>query len=423
MASGNEKQADCSIRQTPSILVVDDRSENIDLVEAVLSGLDLNLLKATSGEEALELFHKHSLALVILDVCMPGMDGLELARRIRATAGAPPILLVTALACNDGVVKRGYDIGVVDFVFKPFEPAVLRAKVQVFNEMFRLRQVERRRAQEAEAIYKELAERESQVHRLASELELRKAELDSQNRELVLSNSQLNSFAHVVSHDLRQPLSSILDYLELIEDFGGDASVLQWVKSSQTVGRSMQDLIDKVLAYSRAGQLPEVTTVDPGAALATALENLRASVKDSEAQITHGKLQGVIGSESLLACLFQNLIGNSIKYRATDPPRIHIDQTWCDDQKKWQFRVRDNGRGFKTGDENHIFEMFSRCQDGGEVAGCGIGLATCKNIVEAHGGRIWARPGSHGGAEFIFLLPGAAPELREFHVIGGMNGN
>ena len=401
----------------PSILVVDDRDENINLVRATLSGLDVNLITASTGEQALELFDEHEFALVLLDVCMPGMDGVELARRIKSRTSSGPILLNTALAPADYAVEKAYEIGVVDFLFKPFAPAVLRAKVQVFAELFQLRQWQQQRTRQMEGLYESLLRRQSEIERLASELAEQKAELDLRNRDLTLRNSQLHSFAHVMSHDLRQPLGSIMDYLELIKDFtagspGGGAlqPAVRWIESSLQVGRGMQELIEEVLAYSRLGRIQETSTVDTGFALARARGNLQASIQESGARVVHQSLPVVFGSESLLTCLFQNLIGNAIKFRSPLPPEVHVTTAWSEDEKKWRFRVSDNGRGFKREDAARIFDMFSRCGDNRTIPGSGIGLAICKRIVEDHGGRIWAQPGDHSGAEFVFVLPGVAPE-------------
>ncbi len=208
-------------------------------------------------------------------------------------------------------------------------------------------------------------------------------------------------------------MGAILDYLELIEDSAGDRlepDTVRWIESSLKVGRSMQALIDNILAYSRLGCIEEMTTVDTGAAFARALENLPASIKESGATVTHGTLAPGLGSEVLLTCLFQNLIGNAIKYRSAAPPRIHVVQIWCERGGKWCFHVSDNGRGFKSEDTLRIFDMFSRGNERDGIAGAGIGLAVCKRIVAAHGGRIWAQPRFPGGAEFKFLLPGGAPQ-------------
>jgi signal transduction histidine kinase len=421
----------CPAEGRPSILVVDDRDENISLVEATLSDLDVNVLKASSGEQALELLDTREFALLLLDVCMPGMDGVVLARSIMSRTNPPPILLNTALACNDDTVEEAYEIGVADFLFKPFAPVVLRAKVQVFVELFRIRHSEYQRTREMEKLYQDLLRRQSEVQRLATELAEQKAELDLRNRDLILRNTQLNSFAHVMSHDLRQPLGSILDYLELIKDFAGNSPggctfqqpALRWIELSLKVGRGMQDLIENVLAYSRLGRIQEMSIVDTNAALNRAHGNLQAGMKESGARIFHESLPAVFGSESLLTCLFQNLICNAIKYRSALTPKVRITTAWIEEESKWLFRVFDNGRGFKCEDTARIFEMFSRCDESRSIPGAGIGLAICKRIVEDHGGRIWAQPASQGGAEFAFLLPGIAPEANRPARIGETNVN
>lgn len=395
----------------PSILVVDDREDNFALVEAILCGMDVNFVFASSGKQALELFEQHELALALLDVCMPEMDGLECARQMRMRGSFLPVIFATAEDRDEAFERRAYSLGSADFLYRPLEPTALRAKVQVFLDLFRLRQAEEIKICEMEALHESLVQQWAEADTMAAELALQKVELERRNNDLVLRNSQLDSFTHVVSHDLRQPLGSILDYLELIEQVGGerlDVDTTGWVKSCRRIGRNMQALIDDVLDYSRLGGKPlAMSVVDVNTALNNALESLNASVKESGAILSYGGLATVLGSERLLTCLLQNLIGNAIKYRGANPPEIHVSCAWLDDESKWCFRVADNGRGFKADDQERIFEMFGRGGNVNGVPGTGVGLATCKKIIEAHGGRIWAESKSGKGSEFFFVLPDA----------------
>lgn len=393
----------------PSILVLDDRHENIAVIAAMLSGMDVNLVVASAGPEALELFDRQELALALLDVCMPEMDGFEVASEMRSRGSNVPFIFVTAQNRNQNFVTRAYSIGSADFLYKPLEPIVLRAKVQVFLDLFRLRHEEKLKVRELERLQESLVQQWAQADKMS-------AELARQNSELTLRNNQLNSFSYVVSHDLRQPLGSILDYLELIGHSSGehlDADTAGWVKSCRRIGHAMQSLIDDVLDYSRLGGKPvAMSPVDTTAALMNALESLHVTVKESGAQISYGRLPTVLGSEKLLTSLLQNLIGNSIKYRGAKPPEIRLTSAWREDDRKWCFRIADNGRGFKGEDCERIFEMFGRGTNVSGVPGTGIGLATCKRIVEAHGGRIWAESRFGEGSEFYFVLSDGGSESR-----------
>ena len=399
----------------PSILILDDRPENILIIEAMLSGLDVNLLEATSGPMALELLEEHSIAAALIDVSIPGVAGFDVAFQMRSRGEAVPIIFITPLDFSVQSTMRACSVGATDFVYAPVEPTVLRTKVQGFLDLFRLRQTEELRLRSLKELNDVLAANQAEAEKLASEVALQREDLERQNRELTVRNKQLDSFAHVVSHDLRQPLGSILDYIELIEDSWGehlDANSLRWIKACIGLGDQMRMLIERILDFSRLGsRVPLMRPVDTSAVLAAALDSLHAAVKESGALIRCDVLPTVLGSEHLLTCLFQNLIDNAIKYRGPEPPRIQVRCGRCrDDKKMWCFRVIDNGRGFEEADRERVFEMFGRCDNVGDTPGTGIGLAMCKRIVEAHSGRIWAKSSPRRGAQFIFVLPDAFAE-------------
>ena len=390
----------------PSILVVDDEPRNIRVIEAALSGVNADVLSAVSGIGALELAEGRRIAVAVLDVCMPEMDGFDLALRLQSSQEyRVPIIFLTALDRNDEAsMVRAYSTGSADFLYKPLDPIMLRAKVEVFIDLFLLH--------ESEAL------KSHHLKRLKGELELR-------NQELTLRNCELDSFTHVISHDLRQPLGSILNYLELIEESGAvsDPDSARWIKSCVSLGGSMQSLIEKTLDFVRlSGKAPEMSDTDANAALAKALANLGALVRESGARIISDALPTITGSESLLTSLFQNIIGNAIHYRGTEPPHIEVRCQQQAEDGAWRFRISDNGRGFDNAAAERIFEMFGRCDEAASVPGTGIGLAFCKRIVEAHGGRIWAESCRGQGAQFYFVLPCAGSALLPPSEEGYRNG-
>lgn len=172
----------------------------------------------------------------------------------------------------------------------------------------------------------------------------------------------------------------------------------------------MHDLINALLAYSRldtagAPSAPE----DCEAALERALENLKVSIEDSDAVVTHGPLPRIRADATQIVQLFQNLVGNAIKFRRKDvPPRVRVEAELCADD--WHFSVRDNGIGIDPKRANRIFVIFQRLHGRDDYPGTGIGLAICKKIVERHGGRIWVESGPGDGSVFRFTLPRAAGE-------------
>ena len=225
-------------------------------------------------------------------------------------------------------------------------------------------------------------------------------------RELARSNLELQQFAYVVSHDLREPLRMVVSYLGLMEQRYGEKlekGAREYMDFAVNGGTRMQQLIDDLLAYSRVNvsSKPKEPT-DLEKVLTRTLTNLGAALTESGAVITHEPLPMVRADESQMVQLFQNLIGNSIKYRGERPPEIQITSKRTG--KEWTFSIKDNGIGIEPEYHQRIFEMFQRLHSSERYEGTGIGLAIAKRIVEHHGGRIWVESEAGKGATFIFTL-------------------
>ncbi len=240
------------------------------------------------------------------------------------------------------------------------------------------------------------------------DLERAQRELAATIAELRRSNTELEQFAGVVSHDLAAPLSVVNGYLELLGDLYGDdldGQARKWVSSaSRAVGR-MQHLIDALLTYARAGSGPcRAEKADLGEVLDQALMDLRVAVKEaSAAVVVPADLPTAVCDPTLIRQLLQNLIGNAVKYRRPDRPcRVTVSAEPAD--HGWMVSVADNGLGIPPAERDRVFEMFARV-DGRPGAGHGVGLSTCQRIVERHGGRIWAGAGEDGGTVISFTLP------------------
>jgi PAS domain S-box-containing protein len=227
--------------------------------------------------------------------------------------------------------------------------------------------------------------------------------------ELNRSNEELGQFAYVVSHDLQEPLRMVASYTQLLSRrYKGklDSDADEFISFAVDGASRMQRLIQDLLAYSRVGtkgkDLLDTSSED---ALQQALINLRGAIKDSGALVTHDPLPAVLADEMQLIQLFQNLVGNAIKYQSPGVPRVHVSAT-RNGVRKWVFSVRDNGLGIDPQYFEKIFGMFQRLHKREEFAGTGIGLAICKKIVERHGGNISveSRPGL--GSTFRFALAG-----------------
>jgi PAS domain S-box-containing protein len=238
------------------------------------------------------------------------------------------------------------------------------------------------------------------------------AELEAKARDLARSNDELEQFAYVASHDLQEPLRMVSSYTQLLarrygDRFDGDGR--EFMEFIVDGAARMKQLIEDLLAYSRVGTRGhEFQPTSSAAALAKALANLRAAQEASGAVITHDELPEVIADGAQLTQLFQNLVGNAIKFRGEDVPRIHVLAETL--EQVWVFRVRDNGIGLDTKYAERIFMMFQRLHNKSEYPGTGIGLAICKKIVERHGGRIWVESEPDKGCTFGFTLPRHRPE-------------
>jgi len=221
------------------------------------------------------------------------------------------------------------------------------------------------------------------------------------------SNEQLQQFAYITSHDLQEPLRMVISYLQLLErrySNALDSDAHEFIAYAVDGAARMRALISGLLQYSRLdGDQDTQEPVSAGEILDRALNNLSVAITDSGAVITHDTLPQIQADPLQFMQLFQNLIGNAIKFRSQEPPKIHIGVEKKGEE--WQFSVKDNGIGIAPEYQERVFAMFQRLHNRTEYAGTGIGLAICKKIVERHGGRIWIESEAGKGATFYFTLP------------------
>jgi PAS domain S-box-containing protein len=231
--------------------------------------------------------------------------------------------------------------------------------------------------------------------------------LAQRTEELARSNAELEQFASVASHDLQEPLRTVANFAQFLQErYKGklDAKADEFIDFMVEGVTRMQEMIDDLLAYSRVGSGgKEFVPADCAAALEQALKNLQAAVEESGAQVTYDPLPIVKCDRAQITQLFQNLVGNSIKFRSGQPPRIHVGVERG--PSEWVFSVKDNGIGIDPQYADRVFEIFQRLHTRREYAGSGIGLAIAEKIAERHGGRIWVESKLHQGATFFFTLP------------------
>src|SRR5207247_9731925 len=231
--------------------------------------------------------------------------------------------------------------------------------------------------------------------------------LEAQAAELARSNADLEQFAYAASHDLKEPLRAVTSFVQLLaRRYKGrlDNDADEFIQYAVEGTSRMATMVDDLLEYSRAGRHHEpFQPTDSGEALTRALANLALVIKESRAVVTSEGLPRVNGDALELAIVFQNLIGNAIKFRGEEPPQVHVSA--LRERRRWLFSVRDNGIGIDPAHRERIFALFQRLHGRDRYPGSGIGLTICKKIVERHGGSIWASSTPGIGSTFYFTLP------------------
>jgi len=494
------------------LLLVDDDPSNLLALQAILEPLGQDLMLAQTGTDALRLCLEHDFAAILLDVRMPEMDGFETAEMIRARKRSlqTPILFVTAYR-SDEQLFRGYNLGAVDFLFKPIVPEILQSKVNVFVELRRTEQLLRRKAEElasAEERFRAVLEaapdamvitnqagtielansradtlfgrpREALIGRdihsvlpdwecpeeehpnigqppaperrlLAyrddgssfpaeitrnsfhtpdgllittairdatdqadAEARIQKTNLELEKRvaqrtaALRYSNEALRQFAWAASHDLQEPIRTVVTYAQwLAQIMNGnlgtrESKMLATIEQHASRLNLLLGALRQYIQVSDSGQQAR-TMVDCNAVVKAAAWNLQAMIQESGASIECGPLPQLSSLELPLVQLFQNLISNAIKYRSTEPPVIRISAK--EGENCWIFSVQDNGIGIDPKYVDYIFGVFRRLH-GSQKSGTGIGLAICRAAAERLGGSIWVESTPGTGSTFFVSLP------------------
>ncbi|HUG21409.1 ATP-binding protein [Piscinibacter sp.] len=370
-----------------TVLIVDDMPANLGVLTSHLERQGYTAVVAQGGEEGVERAEFVCPDLILLDVMMPGVDGFETCRRLKANPVTRdiPVIFMTALT-DTGDKLTGFAVGAVDYVTKPLNGAEVLARIDTHLTLYGLRQ--QLAAQNAQ-LQEEIAARE---HTQAA---------------LQRSNTELEQLAYVASHDMQEPLRMVASYLQLVaQRYKGqlDADADEFIGYAVDGAKRMQALINDLLAYSRVGtKARPFEQTDCSKVMDTALANLRIAIQESGARITRGPLPVVKGDPLQLLQLFQNLIGNALKFKRVDPIEVHVAAEPADGE--WRFTVRDNGIGIAAEYHERIFVLFQRLHGRGDYPGTGIGLAICKKIVERHGGRIGVQSQLGAGAAFSFTIP------------------
>ncbi len=407
-----------------NILVVDDRQENLLVLEGVLDDPGYHLVKARSGEEALKHLLDQGFALILLDARMPGMDGFETARVIRAREKTHdiPIIFITAEYKTPEYISRGYALNAVDYILKPFDREILRAKVSVLVELYRKTAQVKRQAellQESEKHLENMVqERTTSLQEANKQLqqeitERRRAEeaLKERSGQLEGANKELEAFTYSVSHDLRAPLRAIQGFAQIIvrrHRTSLNEEGQHYFDNIVEASDQMSKLIEDLLTYSRLGrQAVHFKPVSLEDLLAEVVDNLAARVTEADAYFSlpsSDNLPVIHGNRTLLSQIFTNLLDNALNYRRPEIP-LRVALTCQTEADYSVIRVTDNGIGIPPEFHEKIFTIFQRLHSQEECPGTGIGLAIVKKSVELLGGRIWVESVVGEGSTFCVKLP------------------
>src|ERR1700758_3143566 len=370
------------MNEKPKVLIVDDKPENLIALEIVLKELDINLIKATSGNEALKATLHHNFALALLDVQMPEMDGYELAGILREEEKTSrlPFIFISAVYTDNLNVFKGYEQGAFSFITKPFKPEILINKVTFFIEKY---------------------QQEIALVRLNEDLK-------NKNDDLEIINKELDAFTYSVSHDLRAPLRAANSYAKMLEEDYEKQLDEEGRRMLANINRNVEKmtaLIDSLLDLSRLGKKEiRKIIVNTNELVKEVLGELLQNLSGKQVHSKINNLPDAYGDAELLKIVFTNLLSNAIKYSGKkDEPLIEIGAMVENDKNIYY--VKDNGTGFNMTYKNKLFGVFQRLHRSDEFEGTGVGLAIVLRIVIRHGGTVWAESEVEKGATFYFSLP------------------
>ena len=414
-----------------SLLMVDDRPENLLALEAILGGRGLNLVRANSGREALKAMLAQEFALILMDIAMPDLDGYETAELIRRHERfrLTPIIFLTANHYAEAHVFKGYSIGAVDYLLKPLVPEVLLSKVSVFVELYTNRQMLKAQAAALQQSYDQMEQRvlartgELAASNLALQAEVAERQRVEAERVALLEREQAarleaetmnrlkDEFLATLSHELRTPLNAILGWTHVLESGKRDEAVI--ARATRVIRNSAQaqaQLVTHILDVSRiiSGRLPlRMSDVDVRAVICDTLETLQPAVVAKGIAITT-RFEGdaaLIGDRDRLQQVFWNVLSNAIKFTPKGGEvRIELTATPQD----IHLTVADNGSGIEPEFLPRVFDRFTQADASQARAhgGLGLGMAIVRHLVELHGGVVGVDSlGKDLGTTVTVILP------------------
>jgi signal transduction histidine kinase len=381
--------------EKPKILAVDDKPANLFALAKILDKIDVELFKAQSGKEALELTLDHDFALVLLDVQMPDMDGYEVTELLRSEESTKriPIIFITAIDRDEKFEIKGYETGAVDFIFKPFDERILLSKVKVFVELYK-------------------AEMELVMANVQLEASAERANLMAQ--EAINAAQAKAEFLANMSHEIRTPMNAIMGFADIMAEEELTEQQSEYLKIIRNSGKNLLGIIDDILNLAKI-QAGKLKTEIISCSLDELLESIHILMKPVAAQknlkfdISRcDNLPEKINTDPtrLRQCMI-NLIGNAIKFTEQGHVMINVCMLQENDKSFIRFDVEDTGIGIPPEKHQGIFDSFTQV-DGGttrKYGGTGLGLAITKHLVQLLNGKI-SLSSEHGkGSVFSIIIP------------------
>ncbi len=367
------------------LLLFEDNLGDAGLIEEMLEEYEgvYHLEVVETLEEGLVLLKDSFFDVILLDLGLPDSDGIDTLIEVHKISTKTPIIVLTGLN-NEEIGIFAVKIGAQDYLIKKeIDSKLLKRSIRY--------SIERKKI-------------ESELQNYKSNLE---DKVKERTKELEQSNKELQQFAYVASHDLREPLRMISSFLQLLERRYNeqlDEDANEFIEFAVDGAKRLDSMIKDLLEYSRvANKKRKFSDVDLNEVLERTNLNLKFAIEDNNAEIIANQLPTLSGDEQLLIHLFQNLISNSIKYRSKENPIIQISVN--NELNQFIFSVKDNGIGISTKHLERIFTIFQRLHTREEYEGTGIGLAIAQKIVQQHGGQIWAESETGKGTIIYFTIP------------------
>jgi len=375
-----------AVRDRPKILLVDDRSENLLALRAILASMEVEFREATSGETALEILleEEHDFAVILLDVRMPGISGLEVGGLVRELDQTRqiPIIFLTAFDETDGFLLEAYSLGAVDFICKPIEPLVLRSKVSIFVEL----------------------------HVANQQIKKQVGALARSNAELERLDQIKDRFVSMVSHEFRSPLGAILGFASLLSASENlPACEKKQAEGILQRGKELLNLVEDLLELQRIEQArDEVRTSEFAfdAVLDDSLESVLPQLEEKGLGLVRRieeSLPSLRTDRGKLGQILTNLLGNAVKFTEVGEVRILAKRV----QESLEVRVEDTGVGIADADRERIFDEFRQvCStESGSRSGAGLGLSISRRLSHLLGGSITVESVVEQGSRFILQIP------------------